>query len=323
MILNLLAKASKQAPLQAFSRCMRLMGNQFEITVCAPNEEISQIYIDSAVEEISRIERLLTTFNEESQTNLINAGAGIRPVKVDKEVYDLIARSLRISKLTQGAFDISYGSVDKSLWNFDTQMNSLPDKRTAKEMVRLINFRNIILNKDAQTVYLKERGMRIGFGGIGKGYAAECARRLLLQLGVQSGIVNASGDLAAWGTQPDGSAWTVGISDPLHRRTVFSALEISGQAVATSGNYEKFVLINGRRYSHTIDPRTGLPVTGIKSATVICPDAEIADAMATPLMIMGVKAGLCLINQMKNIACLMIDDDNRLYTSENIKIKSA
>src|SRR5690349_18587723 len=107
---------------KAHKRVMRLMGNLFEITVVSADAELADYYIDEAVEEISRIERLLTTFNEESQTNLINKYAGIRPVTVDKEVYDLIARSVRISSLTQGAFDITYGSLDKRFWNFDTQM---------------------------------------------------------------------------------------------------------------------------------------------------------------------------------------------------------
>ncbi len=299
---------------------MRLMGNTFEITVVSEDAGYANTCIDNAVNEIGRIESLLTTFNDESQTNLINAKAGIQPVKVDKEVYDLISRSIRLSALTQGAFDITYGSVDKRFWNFDRSMKSLPDKEAAKLAVRLINYRNIILDPNNCTVFLKEKGMRIGFGGIGKGYAAECAKRLLQQMGVKSGIVNASGDLAAWGTQPNGQQWTVGIADPDFKDRPFSYLNISGMAIATSGNYEKFVMIDGKKYSHTIDPKTGFPVSGIKSVSVICTDAEIADAMATPITIMGVQAGLNLINQMKNIACIIIDDDDRLYTSDNIKL---
>jgi thiamine biosynthesis lipoprotein len=309
--------------LKAHKRQMRLMGNAFEITVVSGDTEFAGHCIDRAVNEISRIEALLTTFKDDSQINLINANAGVQPVQVDKEVCDLIARSIKLSALTQGAFDITYGSADKRFWNFDRNMRSLPDKETAKQAVRLINYRDIVLNPNNCTVFLKEKGMRIGFGGIGKGYAAECAKRLLQQLGVQSGIVNASGDLAAWGTQPNGQPWTVGIADPNFKNKPFSYLNISGMAIATSGNYEKFVVIDGKKYSHTIDPKTGFPVSGIKSVSVICPDAEIADAMATPITIMGINAGLHLINQMKNIACIIIDDDDRLYTSDNIKLSAA
>lgn len=305
---------------QAYKRRMRLMGNQFEITVVADDAAQANDYTDLAVNEISRIESLLTTFREDSQTNLINKHAGARPVTVDKEVYDLVERSVKISDLTQGAFDITYGSVDKRFWNFDTHMTALPDKDTARKAVRLINYKNIVLDPVRQSVFLKEKGMRIGFGGIGKGYAAEQAKRLLKKCGVRSGIVNASGDLTTWGCQPDGRPWTIGIADPNSAGKPFSMLKISDLAIATSGSYEKFAVINGRKYSHTIDPKTGFPVTGIKSVSVICPDAEIADAMATPVTIMGIKPALYLINQMKGIACIIIDDNDKLYTSDNIKL---
>jgi thiamine biosynthesis lipoprotein len=296
-----------------------LMGNQFEISAVSLSDDDANRSIDAAINEIKRIEKLLTTYHDSSETNLINRNAGIAAVKVSEEIFNLIERSIRISGVTQGAFDITYGSIDKSLWNFDTQMKSLPDKETAKEMVRLINYRNIMLDKDNTTVFLKEKGMRIGFGGIGKGYAAEMAKTTMQQLGITSGIVNASGDLTTWGLQPNGEEWTIGIANPNILGEVFSFLKISGLAVATSGNYEKFIVIDGKKYSHTIDPRTGLPVTGIKSVTVITKNAEIADAMATPVTIMGVKPGLHMINQMKDIEAIIIDDFDKIHHSNNIR----
>lgn len=301
-------------------RVCRLMGNRFEISAVSENETWAQARIDEAIAEIQRIEALFTTFNDNSQTNRINANAGISPVKVDREVFELVKRSLRISEVTQGAFDITYGSIDKSLWNFDTQMTALPDPKTARQMVRLINYRNVILDEAEGSVFLKEKGMRIGFGGIGKGYAAEMAKRLMMQRGVENGIVNASGDLTTWGTQPNGEPWTIGIAHPDAKEQPFSYFNISNISVATSGNYEKYVTIGGKKYSHTIDPKTGLPVSGIKSVTIICPNAEIADAMATPVTVMGVRVGLDLINQMQGMACVIIDDTNRVFTSKNIKI---
>ena len=296
------------------------MGNRFEISVVTDDKKWADECIQDAIEEIRRIERLLTTFDESSQTNLVNKNAGLVPVKVDKEVFDLIQRSKRISEITQGAFDISYGSIDKRLWNFDPTMTSLPDRQAAKKLVRLINYRNIILDEKKSTVFLKEEGMRIGFGGIGKGYAAEMAKILLQRKGIESGIVNAAGDLTAWGYQPDGSPWTIGVADPNASRHAFSYLQITNTSVATSGNYEKYVMINGKKYSHTIDPKTGLPVTGIKSVTIICPNAEIADAMATPVMIMGIRVGLDLINQVKGIECIIVDDHDTIHTSKNIHL---
>lgn len=304
-----------------YSQSLKLMGNNFTITVVAASEPEGREYITTAVNEIRRIEALLTTYNENSQTSLINANAGIKPVVVDKEVFELIARSIAISNITQGAFDITYGGLDKSLWNFDRNMSALPSKEEALKSVHLINFKNIDLDNDNGTVFLKQKGMRIGFGGIGKGYAAEMAKRLLIKNNVQSGIVNASGDLTAWGMQPSGKPWRIGISNPDDLAKVFSYLDISGKAVATSGNYEKYVMIGGKKYSHTIDPKTGLPVMGIKSVTVISENAEFADAMATPVSVMGINAGLHLVNQIPGLHCIIIDDHNKLYTSKDINLK--
>lgn len=302
-------------------RILKLMGNRFEISVVDNDSILADKHIDAAIDEIRRIEKLLTTFSDESQTNFINKNAGIKPVKVDREVFDLIDRSLKISLLTQGSFDITYGSIDKRLWNFDVTMKELPDKETARKSVKLINFKNIILDQQQETVFLKEKGMRIGFGGIGKGYAADKAKNLLKERGVESGIVNAAGDLITWGTQPNGKPWTIGIANPNNSLTPFSSLNISDMAIATSGNYEKYAIINGKKYSHTIDPKTGLPVSGIKSVSIICPSAELADAMATPVMVMGIKVGLNMINQLPKIACLIVDDNDHIYASKNINIK--
>jgi len=297
------------------------MGNQFEITVVTGEEgEWAYERIDAGVAEIKRIEKILTTYKDDSETNLVNRNAGIRPVKVSDEVFQLIERSIRISNFTQGSFDITYGSIDKSLWNFDQNMKSLPDPKQAKRMVRLINYKNIILDHEERTVFLKEKGMRIGFGGIGKGYAAERAKLVMKNEGVTSGIVNASGDLTAWGYQPNGSPWTIGIAHPDAAHLPFSYMNITDMAVATSGNYEKFVVINKKKYSHTINPRTGLPVSGIKSVTVIAPNAELCDALATPVTIMGIKAGLDLINQLKQVECIIIDDNNKMYLSRNVHL---
>jgi len=306
--------------LEVYKRSCKLMGNRFELSVVAHNEKWANDRIDAGINEISRIEKLLTTFSDDSETNQINRNAGIQPVVVCRETLELIKRSIRISKVTQGAFDITYGSIDKRLWNFDQEMTALPDDTTARQMVRLINYRNITLNEEDCSVFLRVRGMRIGFGGIGKGYGADRAKMIMKEQGVESGVVNASGDLNAWGLQPDGKKWTIGIANPDASHHIFSYLNISDLAVATSGNYEKFIMNDGKKYSHTINPRTGLPVTGIKSVTIITSFAEIADAMATPVTIMGVYTGLDLINQMNDIEAIIIDDDDHLYTSKNISI---
>ena len=298
----------------------KLMGNRFEITVEAKTATETDFFLKKAVEEIARIEALLSTYQETSETNLINKNAGLKPVKVSDEVFSLIKRSIKISEITDGTFDITYGSIDQRFWNFDTEMTELPDEVLARKSIALIDYRNIILNTEKKTVFLKNKGMRIGFGGIGKGYAAEKTKNLLKNFGVKAGIINASGDLSCWGIPENGNPWTIGIAHPDFAELPFSTLEVTDLSVATSGNYEKYVMINGKRYSHTINPKTGFPVHGIKSVTVISPNAEISDALATPITILGTEKGLALINQLKDIECIIIDDDNKFYYSEKIKI---
>ncbi len=305
---------------EVYHRALKLMGNRFQLSAAGTSEEWAQECIEAGVIEIRRIEKKLTTYSEESETALINKNAGIEPVRVTRETFDLIERSIKISRITQGAFDITYGSVDKSLWNFDVQLEKLPDPETSKKMRKLINYNNIILDKTDYSVLLKEKGMRIGFGGIGKGYAAERAKFIMKEMGVESGIVNASGDMTTWGLQPNGKPWTIGIADPNFKESDFSYMNITDMAVATSGNYEKFIIVDGKKYSHTIDPRTGLPIRGIKSVTIISTHAEIADALTTPVMIMGVRSGLHMINQMQGVEAIIIDDEDKMHISNNIRL---
>lgn len=298
----------------------KLMGNAFEFIALSENERLGKDQIACAIDEVKRIEKLFTTFSDDSVTNKVNENAGKKPVEVPEEFFSLVYRAQKISALTQGYFDLSYGSLDKDFWNFNQAMTSLPNPADAKKSVHLIDYRNIILNNEDRTIFLKNKGMRIGFGGIGKGYAADCAKRVMLGIGVSSGIVSASGDLNAWGYQEDGSPWTIGIANPNLKHSFFSTINITNKSIATSGNYEKFVMIDNQLYSHTINPKTGYPIKGIKSVTIITTNAELADAMATPINILGVAEGFNLINQIKGIECILIDDNNKLFVSNNIKL---
>ena len=184
-----------------------------------------------------------------------------------------------------------------------------------------IGFQKIELDEEKQTVFLPEKGMKIGFGGIGKGYAADQAKKILISRGVKGGIINASGDMNTWGKQPDGSPWTVGIINPMNKEKVFSWLSLEHDAVVTSGNYEKFTLIDGERFSHIVDPRTGIPSKGIISSTIFANKAELADALATATFVMGVDSGMFLINQLPNIEAILIDDNGVIYKSKNIELE--
>ena len=304
---------------QPYKRTLKLMGSRFDITVVANDSIQANKYIDTAVAEISRIEKLISSWDANSQTSEINRYAGIKPVKVDKELFDLIERAIGISKLTDGAFDISYASMDR-IWKFDGSMTKMPSKEEITASVEKVGYQNIILDKKNSTIFLKLEGMKIGFGAIGKGYAADKAKTLLISKGVNSGIINASGDMNTWGKQPNGNEWKVAITNPMDKNKVFALLPITNGAVVTSGNYEKYVNFNGKRYTHIIDPRTGYPSTGLISVTVFAPKAELADALATSVFVMGKEAGLDRINQLPKIECIIIDDKGNITKSKNIEI---
>jgi len=306
---------------ETFKRTLKLMGSRFDITVVANNQAEANISIDEAINEISRIEKLISSWDSNSQTSLINKNAGIKPVIVDEELFSLIERAIQISKLTKGAFDISYASMDK-IWKFDGSMKTFPRESDIKESVSKVGYKNIILNAMESSVFLRKKGMKIGFGGIGKGYAADKAKALLKSKGVIAGIINASGDMNTWGKQPNGKDWTVGIKNPLNKDKIFTMLPISGKAVVTSGNYEKFVKFNAQRYSHIIDPRTGYPSKGIVSASVFATSAELADAIATSIFVFGKDVGLDFINQLDGVECIIVDDQGKVHYSKNIDIKS-
>ena len=294
------------------------MGCVFNITVVAANEATGNHYIDVAAGEVTRIEKLISEWDSTTQISKVNKFAGIKPVKVDKEVFDLIVRSIKISELTDGAFDISWAGMNQ-IWKFDGSMKRLPTQEEVAEAVSTVGYKNIILNKAAQTVFLKMKGMRLGFGGIGKGYSADKSAALLKSMDVTSGLISASGDISAWGKQPDGKPWMIGITNPFNKEKVFSWFPFEGGSVGTSGNYENFVEFNGVRYTHIIDPRTGWPVHGIASVTLFGPNAELSTALTKAIFVMGIDVGLNVIKQFKGIEYLVVDEKGKIYKSDKIK----
>ncbi|NJY63850.1 FAD:protein FMN transferase [Salinimicrobium sp. CDJ15-81-2] len=297
------------------------MGSRFEITVIANNKAEADEYIDLAVAEIVRIEKLISSWDPNSQTSKINLNAGLQPVTVDPELFSLLKRAIKISEITDGAFDISYASMDR-IWKFDGSMKEMPSEEEIKASVSKVGFKNILLDEKNSTVFLKNSGMKIGFGAIGKGYAADMAKDVLLSKGVSGGIINASGDMNTWGKQPDGREWMVAITNPLNKDRAFALLPLREGAVVTSGDYEKFVQFNGVRYSHIINPKTGYPATGIISVSVFAPKAELADALATSVFVLGKEVGLDRIDQLPQVECIIIEANGNISTSKNIKINT-
>lgn len=297
------------------------MGSDFEITVVATETTTANSHIDLAISEIKRIEKIISSWDIDSQTSKINTNAGIVPVKVSPELFGLIERSLLLSRITDGAFDISYAALD-NIWRFNISMDYVPTPEQIKNSVANVGYENIILDKENQTVFLAKKGMKIGFGAIGKGFAADMAKKLLQEKGVVGGIINASGDLTTWGTQVSGKKWMIGITNPLDKSKIFSWMPIVESAVATSGNYEKYIVYRGEKYSHIIDPRTGNPSRGVKSVSVFAKKAEMCDALATSVFVMGVDVGLSVINQLDGVEVIIVDDNDKIHKSNGVEFDS-
>ena len=306
----MLAVKTLKSNLGIFRRSMWLMGNQFEISVVADDALWAEERITAAINEIHRVEKLLSALGDDSKVNEINRNAGIKPVKVDAEIFRLIDRSLQLSELTHGAFDITYFSADVlNAANTDTQV-----------ITTCSNYQKVVLDAKAMTVFLKERGMRIGFAANSKGYAADRAKYILQTEGVSSGVINAGGDLLTWGAQPNNEPWTVATADPEQTLQPYADVEISNMSIASSVNTEKHPIISKKQYFNISNLKKGFPVSEITSVSVLSPSAELSDAMASPLITIGINAGIYLINKLNQIACVIIDDHNRVYTSKGIHI---
>ncbi|WP_407535000.1 FAD:protein FMN transferase [Elizabethkingia miricola] len=298
------------------SRLVTLMGSRFQITLVDKDSISAEQNIDKAIAEITRIENLISEWRPETQISQVNQNAGIKPIKVDKEVFDLTKKGIYFSKLTDGAFDISIVAMDK-IWKFDDSMDELPSEQAIKESVRNVGYQNIILDSINSTIFLKNPGMKIGFGSIGKGYAADKTRDLMKSMGVKAGIIDASGDISTWGTQPDGKPWAIGINNPFNDHKMAAVLYFKENAVTTSGSYEKYAEIHGKRYSHIMNPKTGYPSTGLTSVTITGPNATMANGFSTSVMVLGVKDGLKLLKLFPEYHYLLITDKGKII--KNIK----
>ncbi|MCD8740477.1 FAD:protein FMN transferase [Mucilaginibacter roseus] len=273
-----------------------LMGTRFEITVVGENPGWATERINDAIFEINRVDKLLSTFGDDSIVNQVNRNAGVAPVKVNGELFRLIDRSLQIAELTYGTFDITYSAGQKT--------------------VAGVSYKDVVLNAAEQTVFLIQEGMRISFAANSKGYAADRAKFVLQMSGVSSGVINAGGDMIAWGTQPDSEPWTVAAADPEQADKPYAQLNISNQALATSVNVDA---VNTKKNITAISNK-GFALSAIKSVTIVSPTAELADAMAAPVISIGVNAGLYLINRLNQVACVIVDDHDRVYTSKSITL---
>ena len=322
LLLATLGKAQSQDTLPGGRalKVLKLMGTRFEIAAYAHDDSLAWIAVNQAIAEVERIKSLISSWDSLSQTSLLNRTAHLGPVKVDEELYQLIARSLKTSRLTNGAFDITFSGANMA-YKFDGQEHPLPEAAILRKNLLTVGYQHLKLRRKDTSVFFQKEGLRIGFGAIGKGYAANRAREVMRAIpGVYGGVINASGDLLAWGKSYLPGGWPIKIAHPNGGKKLLAWLQTTDIAVVTSGSYFKYFTHEGQRYAHIINPHSGLPTTGIKSATIITADAEIADALATSLFVMGTDKGLALINKLSGVEALIINDNDEMLQSKNLNL---
>lgn len=308
-----------QNSLKEFERQEKLMGKAFQIVVVHSDSMFAQKALQAAVDEIMKTEALISSWNDNSETSKVNLNAGIEPTLVDSELFDLIQRCKVYHETSNGTFDISIQPLIM-LWNESLEKNQIPNSQEIENTKQLVNSNLIDCNENDQSVLLKEKGMKISFGAVGKGYAAERAKKVLLKMGIENGLISAGGDIAAWGNQADGKAWGIAIQHPRAEQKGMAWLEIKDQAIVTSGDYEAFKMIDGKRYCHIIDPRNGKTANELISVTVISYNAELADAMSTAIFVLGAKEGLVLAEKIKGLEALLFTSDNKILSSSGLDI---
>jgi thiamine biosynthesis lipoprotein len=296
-----------------------MMGTEIRVYLWHDDPQEGLLAKEAVFEEVSRIDELMSTYKEESEISMINREAASGPVPVGDELLGLILRSLDISVLTLGAFDITYDSVGQ---HYDFREHQRPNEETIKDELQSIDYRLVDADLAAGTIHFLQEGVRINLGGIAKGYTVERGVEILRQRGIQHAIVTAGGDSRLLGDRR-GQPWMVGVRDPRQDGRVAVSIPLENEAVSTSGDYERFFEEDGKRYHHIIQPTTGKPASGVHSATVVGPDAVITDALSTSVFVMGVDQGLRLIATLPDYVGIVIDAGGRLFYSDGLRPPAA
>jgi thiamine biosynthesis lipoprotein len=291
-----------------------LMGTEVSVLLWHEDEAAGKEIVAKVFAEAERIDRLMSTYKEDSRISEINRHAATEPVAAGEELFRLIRRSQDISVLTRGAFDITYDSVGQ---HYDFRNRQRPDEATVAAERELIDYRFVELDQAAGTVFFREPGVRINLGGIAKGYVVERGVSVMRANGVRNGIVTAGGDSRLLGDRR-GQPWMVGIRDPRKDGEVAISVPLEDEAISTSGDYERYFIEGDMRYHHIIQPSTGEPAGGVHSATVFGPDAVFTDALSTSVFVMGVDQGLRLIATLPDYESIVIDSEGRIFYSDGL-----
>lgn len=292
------------------------MGTVIEITLLGEDEEAAQKAALQAFQEIKRIEQLMSPWIETSEVSRLSRSAGKEWIKVSPETLEVIQKSQKISKLSEGAFDITIAPLT-GLWRKARERGIPPAPEEVKKILDLVNYKNL-LTQPERKVFLKKERMVIDPGGIAKGYAVDRAFEILTSLGYKNLIVNAGGDLRAGGLK-NHQPWSIGIQNPRSSEKIMATISMSDSAIATSGDYEKFFVFQGKRYHHILDPKTGYPADECQSVTILAKSAMTADGLATAVFVLGPEKGYALCQRLEGVECLIMDRQGRMVMTSRIK----
>lgn len=291
-----------------------MMGTEVSVHLWSDDPEIGKALLDEVFQEAARIDRLMSTYKDDSEISQINRLAADSAVVVGQELFELIRRSIEISHLTDGAFDITYDSVGQ---HYDFRKHLRPDDGTVAAELANIDYRFLQLDDSKNTIRFLKKGVRINLGGIAKGYVVKRGIDMLREHGVRNAVVTAGGDSRLLGDRR-GRPWMIGIRDPRVDGEVAISVPLEDEAISTSGDYERFFDEDGIRYHHIIHPGTGAPAGGVHSATVFGPDAVVTDALSTSVFILGVDKGLRLIAMLPEYESIVIDANGQVYYSDGL-----
>ena len=292
-----------------------IMGTTIRVEIWHADASIRQQGIDKVLAEMDRVNRLMSPYIEHSQLSKINKYAHDGPVEVDRDLFGLIEKSIEVSRLTNGAFDITYASVGH-LFNYRKEIK--PTEEEIKEAKKLIDYKNLVLDKNQLSVAFLKPGVKIDLGGIAKGYAVDQSIQHLRDLGIEHALVSAGGDTRLLGDRL-GRAWLVGIRDPANTEDVIVMLPLQDEALSTSGDYERFFVEDGEKYHHIIHPSTGNSVSEIRSASILASDSTTTDALSTSIFVMGASKGLELLNSLEGVEGVIVDQYGKLYYSTGLE----
>ncbi len=299
-----------RGPVKADSGVHLVMGTFARVTVMAPDSRASAKCIEAALAEIHKVDDLMSDYKQDSEISRVNKGAFGRPVEVGESTFEVIRRSIEFSRLTDGAFDITVGPLVQ-LFRKAKNDGIAPTPEQIADAKARVGYEKLIFNDADHTVRFTVEGMSLDLGGIAKGYAVDKAIEAAQKLGASGAMVDIGGDVRCFGTPPKGrEKWIIGLQDPniddLGGSGLLLKLQVSDAAVTTSGDYQQFAIIDGKKQSHIIDRRTGKGAEGLSSVTIIAPNATDADALATAVCVMGPEKGLALIEKLPQTEAILI-----------------